>query len=228
MTTFLTLLFIVVVIIILVGFNALYVAGEFATVAARKTRIAQFADEGNSLAKQLMPIMDDASKLDNYVATSQIGITISSLVLGIFGEQVIASQLETSGLVSYGVAFTLALVLTTTLQVVLGELVPKSLSIQYPETIAMFLIVPMRISSWVLTPLLWICNGSSNVFLRLLGMSHEGGHGHIHSPQEIEILVGESHVAGILDNEEQELLRNAPNWARFFILPYKPNKTNGL
>ena len=132
--TLLTTLFIVVVIIILVGFNALYVAGEFATVAARKTRIAQFADEGNTLAKQLLPIMDEAAQLDNYVATSQIGITISSLVLGIFGEQVIASQLEgAGGFVTYGLAFSLALILTTTLQVVLGELVPKSLSIQMPR-----------------------------------------------------------------------------------------------
>ncbi len=209
MSTFLTLLFIIVVITVLVGFNALYVAGEFSTVAARKTRIAQFAEEGNSLAKQLLPIMDDVSQLDNYVATSQIGITISSLVLGIFGERVIASALQTSPVISVTLAVILTLTLTTTLQVVLGELVPKSLSIQYPENIAMYLVVPMRISSFILKPILWICNGSSNVFLRLLGMSHEGGHGHIHSPEEIEILVGESHVAGILDDEEKELLRNA-------------------
>ena len=206
----LTVLFIVFVIIVLVGFNALYVAGEFATVAARKTRIAYLADEGNSLAKQLLPIMEETSELDNYVATSQIGITISSLMLGIFGEQVIAEALvEASSFITYGLAFTLTLILTTTLQVVLGELIPKSLSIQYPESIAMYLVVPMRISSAVLKPLLWLCNGSATFFLRLLGMNHEGGHGHIHSPEEIEILVGESHIAGELDNEEQELLRNA-------------------
>lgn len=205
-----TTLIIIAVIVVLVGFNALYVAGEFATVAARKTRIAHLADEGNMLAKQLLPIMDDAAALDNYVATSQIGITISSLVLGIFGEQVIAESLvEISPLISYGLAFTLTLILTTTLQVVLGELVPKSLSIQYPETIAMFLLVPMRFSSTLLKPLLWLCNGSASLILRLFGLSHAGGHGHIHSPQEIEILVGESHIAGVLDNEEQELLRNA-------------------
>jgi CBS domain containing-hemolysin-like protein len=92
---------------------------------------------------------------------------------------------------------------------VLGELVPKSLSLQYPESIAMYLLVPMRISSTVLTPLLWLCNGSASLLLRLFGLGHSGGHGHIHSPQEIEILVGESHIAGVLDNEEQELLRNA-------------------
>lgn len=210
MNTVLTILVIIVVIVVLIGFNALYVAGEFATVAARKTRVAYLADEGNSFAKQLLPIMGSTKELDNYVATSQIGITISSLVLGIFGERVIASSLEgISPLISTTVAFGLTLALTTTLQVVLGELVPKSLSIQYPEDIAMLLVVPMRISSAVLKPLLWICNGSANVILRLLGMKHEGGHGHIHSPEEIEILVGESHIAGILDNEEQELLRNA-------------------
>ena len=204
-----TALIITVVIIVLVGFNALYVAGEFATVAARKTRIAEMAEAGNPLAKRLIPIMDDPVALDNYVATSQIGITISSLVLGIFGERVIAAGLETSLALSVPLAITLTLILTTTLQVVLGELVPKSLSIQYPETIAMYLALPMQISSWILRPLLWLCNGSANMLLRLIGMSHEGGHGHVHSPQEIEILVGESHVAGILDDEEQELLRNA-------------------
>ncbi|MEM8858671.1 MAG: hemolysin family protein [Chloroflexota bacterium] len=210
MATLLTILFILVVIVILVGFNALYVAAEFATVAARKTRIAYLAGEGNSLARQLLPIMDDHANLDNYVATSQIGITISSLVLGIFGEQVIAEALEgASPVITYGIAFTLALIITTTLQVVLGELVPKSLSIQYPESIAMYLVVPMRISSTILTPLLWICNGSANFLLRLFGMKHEGGHGHIHSPEEIEILVGESTIAGVIDSEEQEMLRNA-------------------
>ncbi|MFT5194884.1 MAG: putative hemolysin [Cellvibrionaceae bacterium] len=210
LSALLTVLFIVAVIVLLVGFNALYVAAEFATVASRKTRIAHLADEGNTFAKQLLPVMNDPAALDNYVATSQIGITISSLVLGIFGEKVIAEALvDVSSLISYGLAFTLTLILTTTLQVVLGELVPKSLSIQYPETIAMYLLVPMRISSTILTPLLWLCNGSANLLLRLFGLSHAGGHGHIHSPQEIEILVGESHIAGVLNNGEQELLRNA-------------------
>ena len=106
-----TALIITVVIIVLVGFNALYVAGEFATVAARKTRIAEMAEAGNPLAKRLIPIMDDPVALDNYVATSQIGITISSLVLGIFGERVIAAGLETSLALSVPLAITLGVII---------------------------------------------------------------------------------------------------------------------
>ncbi|MCA9981937.1 MAG: HlyC/CorC family transporter, partial [Anaerolineales bacterium] len=103
----------------------------------------------------------------------------------------------------------LVLFMITTLQVVLGELLPKSIAIQFPERLALMLTIPMRISLVVLYPLIALFNGSGNLILRLIGQEHSEGHAHIHSPQEIEILVTESHEGGLLDADERQMLRNA-------------------
>src|SRR5690554_455471 len=81
------------VVALLIFFNALYVAGEFATVSSRKTRISQLAAKDNPLARQLLPLMENTRALDRYVAACQLGITVSSLMLGAFGERVVAERL---------------------------------------------------------------------------------------------------------------------------------------
>ena len=143
----LTLLTILLVVSLMISINGLYVAGEFSSVSSRKTRIIQMAEGGNRLARTLLPILEDRSKLDNYIAASQVGITLSSITLGIYGERQIAPLIEPwiarvatglnpatgSHLAAAGLASTLVLILLTTLQVVMGELVPKSIAIQYPE-----------------------------------------------------------------------------------------------
>ncbi len=140
------------IIILLISLNALYVAGEFAVVSARKTRIEQMVSDNNRLAKLLLPVIKDHHKLDNYIAASQVGITISSVVLGIYGQQQIAPLIAPllsnfsfiSEVAATGISATLVLILLTTLQVVLGELVPKSLALQYPESVALATTIPMR------------------------------------------------------------------------------------
>lgn len=213
-----TVIIIIVAVALMVFANALYVAAEFATVSARKTRLAQSAAAGNRLAKTLLPIVEDGQKLDRYVATSQVGITVSSLVLGSFGQSTIAPLisplLEQAGMgritpaVALSISATGTLVLLTILQVVLGELAPKSVSLQYPEKIAMFTVIPMRWSQALFGPLIWLFNGSGNLLLKLAGVSGHTGHGQIHSPEEIELLVSESHQGGLLDKESQQMLRN--------------------
>jgi len=84
---------IIITISLMVSANALYVAAEFATISARKTRIVQMADEGHPLAKILLPTLEDTNALDAYVAACQIGITISSLVLGAYGQNTVAQLL---------------------------------------------------------------------------------------------------------------------------------------
>ena len=215
---------VLVIVSLMILANALYVAGEFAAVSVRKTRIMQMAEDGNRLAKVLLPILEDHHKLDNYIAASQVGITISSIVLGIYGQQQIAPLLEplftqwplnllpflAEKAASAGAAAILILVLLTTLQVVLGELVPKSLALQYPEKVALATVLPMKWSAdYLLKPLIILLNGSGTLILKLMGMTHGGGHTHVHSPEEIEILVSESHEAGLLDTEERKLLHNA-------------------
>jgi CBS domain containing-hemolysin-like protein len=211
------------VISLMISFNALYVAGEFASVSARKTRIIQLASGGSRLARILLPVLEDPHRLDNYIAASQVGITLSSIVLGIYGEQQIAPRLEpwlarlslgggTSVLghaAAAGIASTLVLLVLTTLQVVLGELVPKSLAIQYPERVALTTVLPMRWSADILLkPLIAVLNGSGALILRLLRVSPGEGHTHVHSPEEIVILVKESHRAGLIDADERQFLQN--------------------
>jgi CBS domain containing-hemolysin-like protein len=220
----LTVLLITVVVSLLIFLNGLYVAGEFSSVSARKTRIIQMAEDGNRLARTLLPVLQDPHKLDNYIAASQVGITLSSLVLGIYGEQQIAPHIAPwiarlpfiggdpatgSHLAAAGIASTLVLLLLTTLQVVMGELVPKSVAIQYPERIALATALPMKWSAErILRPLIVLLNGSGALILRLLGVRGGGGHAHVHSPEEILILVKESHEGGLIAADERQLLRN--------------------
>jgi CBS domain containing-hemolysin-like protein len=197
--------------------NAFYVAAEFATVSARKTRIVQMAVEGNRLAKILLPIVDNRTALDNYVAACQVGITISSLVLGAYGQNTVARLLAPvlvyfggfAEPLAYSISAIAVLIILTTLQVVMGELFPKSIAIQYPEKMALGVVVPMKWSLFVFKPFIWFLNGSGNLILKLLRVDHSDGHSHLHSPQEIELLVDESHEGGVLDAVEQQMLRNA-------------------
>lgn len=217
LVTILSVLFIVV---LMVGLNGLYVAGEFAAVSARKTRIMQMADDGNSLARTLLPVLEDPQKLDNYIAASQVGITLSSLTLGIYGQQQLAPRLEpvlaavglSSGgadVAAAGVSATLVLIVLTTLQVVFGELVPKTVALRYPEQTALTTALPMKWSAeYILRPLIVLLNGSGALLLKLLGVSYGGGHAHVHSPEEIVILVKESHRGGLLDADDRQLLQN--------------------
>jgi putative hemolysin len=220
----LTIITIIIIVILMIGANALYVAGEFAAVSARKTRIQQMAAEGNRVAQGVLEIIEKPERLDNYIAASQVGITLSSIVLGIYGQNEIAPLLEpifaqppftqipfvNAEGAAGAIAATLVLVVLTTLQVVLGELVPKTVAVQYPEQVAMWTLYPMRWSAEIIfRPLIAILNGSGAILLRLMGLEHHGEHTHMHSPEEIEILVMESQQGGILDAEESKLVQNA-------------------
>lgn len=215
------------IITLLIFINAFYVAAEFSTVSSRRSLLAQMAADGNNMARILLPIVSNRSRLDTYVATCQIGITVSSLLLGYFGQSrltpIISNLLVANhGLVS-GTTLTitaaLVLLLLTTLQVILGELVPKSIGIQYPERLAFSTIMPMRWSTLLFKPLIWIFNGSGRLILRLFGFSPEmeTSHAHLHTPREILMLVDESGHGGQLDIEEQRLLKNSLELRRLSV-----------
>lgn len=215
----LSIIVMVLLVTTMVGFNALYVAGEFAAVSARKTRIIQQAKEGNRLARAMLPVLEDPTRLDNYIAASQVGITLSSIVLGIYGQRAVAPLIEPlllqlpfveEQVAAASVAAIFILILFTTLQVIFGELIPKSLAIQYPERVAKATVYPMSWSAnWVLRPLIIILNGSGALLLKLMGLEYGGGHAHVHSPEEIKLLIQQSYKGGLLDARGQELLTNA-------------------
>lgn len=227
-----TVIFILATLVLLIFLNALYVAGEFSAVSSRRTRVSQMAGSGNRFAKMLLPVVDDRRLLDRYVAACQLGITASSLVLGAFGQNVISVRLidpiasvmewiapRIGGLeiASHEVAIAIATTISATgvllfltfLQVVLGELFPKSVAIQFPEKLALLTITPIKWSVFIFRPLIWFFNGSGDLILKILGVEIQGDRGRVHSPEEIEILVTESHEGGLLDDEERQLLRNA-------------------
>ena len=208
---------IIFTITLMVFINTLYVAAEFASVSSRRTRINQMAASGNRFARLLLPVVTDSKALDHYVAACQIGITASSLVLGAYGQNTVATTLypflmELGNLaepVAFSISTTGVLILLTILQVVLGELLPKSIAIQYPERVALATVVPMKWSTVIFQPFIWLLNGSGDLLLNMLGVDRSRGHTHVHAPEEIELLVTESHHGGLLDDEEQQMLRNA-------------------
>lgn len=196
--------------------NAVYVAAEFGAVSVRRARIRQMASEGHSLAAWLLPTIESPVALDRYIAACQIGITLSSLVLGAFAQATFAvwlrPLLESLGglqpLAAVSASATLVLVGLTALQVLLGELVPKSLALQYPTAMALYTVIPMAPSLWIMRPFIALLNGSGFALLRLAGAPTHG-HRHIHSPEEIELLIAESRDGGLLEPDEHRRLQRA-------------------
>jgi CBS domain containing-hemolysin-like protein len=205
-------LVVILVVVTLIAVNALYVAGEFAIVSARRTRLTQMAKGGSRLANMLLGVIKNPNRLDNYIAASQVGITISSIMLGIYAQQAIAPRVEPwlagmAGEAAAGASAVIVLLFFTTLQVIFGELMPKSIALQYPERTAMLTAVPVRWSAeFLLRPLIVLLNGSGRLLLKLLRVPAGGEHSHIHSPEEILLLVRESHKSGLIDADERRML----------------------
>ncbi|WP_257462094.1 hemolysin family protein [Archangium lipolyticum] len=204
------------VILLLIGVNALYVVAEFAAVALRATQLQPLAQRGDRRAAGLLAVLQDGAELDRYVAACQIGITLSSLVVGAYGQATVALQLaplfqRLGGLqpvAAHSAAAIVVLVLLTVLQVLFGELVPKALALQFTVKAGLLTYPPMRLSLKLYAGFLKVLNGSGLLLLRLFGVK-PGGHRHIHSPEELDLLIAESHQAGVLAPEEQRRLHSA-------------------
>ena len=206
----------ILVIAALILVNALYVAAEFAAVSVRRSRIQQLAADGNPLAAWLLPVLASPAALDRYIAACQIGITLSSLVLGAYAQKTLAVWLtplfEALGglqpLVAQSSAAVVVLLTLTVAQVVFGELVPKSLALQYPTQTSLYTFVPMLASLWIYRPFISWLNGTGLLLLRLVGAPAQS-HRHIHSPDEIELLIAESRDGGLLEPDEHRRLQRA-------------------
>src|SRR3954462_15631016 len=196
--------------------NAVYVAAEFAAVSVRRSRIQQLAADGNPLAAWLLPILQSPGSLDRYIAACQIGITLSSLVLGAYAQSTFAVWLRPyfqslAGMQEIGAQSTSAAVVLLVLtvgQVIFGELIPKSLALQYPTPTALYTLVAMVPSLWLYRPFIKWLNGTGQLVMRGLGVDPHG-HRHIHSPEEIALLIAESRDGGLLEPDEHLRLQRA-------------------
>src|SRR5215204_5497239 len=193
------------VLLLLTLLLAFFVAAEFAAVSVRESRIERHAEGGNARARVLLSILRDPHRLDSYIAVSQIGITLASLIAGAYAQATLAPVLLSvfrrfgsfQEAAAFSAATTTVLVGLTVVQMVLGELVPKSLALQMPTRLALWTLRPMQWSQWVLSGFVRVLNGSGGVLLRLMRIP-TASHRHVHSPEEIEYLVVESGKGGLL------------------------------
>ena len=206
----------ILVVAALILINAVYVCAEFAAVSVRRSRIQQLAADGNPLAAWLLPLIETPAALDRYIAACQIGITLSSLVLGAYAQRTMAVWLSPlfaqwggmQDIAAQSTSTAVVLLVLTIAQCILAELVPKSLALQYPTQSALYTLVPMVPSLWVYRPFIKWLNGTGLVLLRLLG-SPSPTHRHLHSPDEIELLIAESRDGGFLEPDEHRRLQRA-------------------
>lgn len=202
----------ILIVFILVLANSFFVASEFSLVSVRKTRIDQLAAEGNGAAVVVQSAVRD---LDRYIAATQVGITIASLLLGGLGEHALEPLLnllfiwmpdQWLGITRGAVVASFAYFIMTALHVIIGELMPKSIALQKPETTALLIGRPMLFFGRLFSPLIWLLNGVGNFLLGLIGFHAAEGHSQVHSPEELSMLFTESHKGGEINSTEFEIL----------------------
>lgn len=201
-------------ILALVAANAFFVAAEFALVSARRTRIGELADAGDRRAGVVRKAQED---LDRAISGTQLGITLASLGLGWIGEPALARSLEPlfaalglAGSVAavHAAAVVVAFILITYLHIVLGELAPKTVALLRPEAVSRYLAGPLLAFNRVMSPAIWLLDGSARFFLRLIRAPVGETHGaeYAHSPEEIELLVRQSLREGVVEKDEQAMI----------------------
>lgn len=200
-------------IVFLLFSNGFFVAAEFAMVKVRKTRVEQLVKEGDSNA----PIALEAIKdLDKFIASVQLGVTISSIGLGWVGEATLAKIIEPlfnflpvgQAIATHTVSATIAFALITFLHVVLGELIPKSIALEYTEKTALIIARPMHVITFIFNPFIWLLNGFGNSVLKLLHIPHSHQSSLVHSSEELDMIVESSYDGGALNETEKDMLHN--------------------
>jgi putative hemolysin len=197
----------------LVAANGFFVAAEFALVAVRRTRVEELVSRGAKGARSALKAIDH---LDRSIAATQLGITIASLGLGWVAESVLAHLIESAfsalpgnwaWIATHTVAATIAFLLVTFMHVVFGELFPKTVALQIPDRVALWVAKPLAIFAIVTRPIIVVMNGAGNLIARLSGF-RATPESMVHSVQELAMLIEDTEEAGMLDPDQAELLQN--------------------
>jgi len=197
----------------LVALNAFFVAAEFALVAVRRTKVEEMLARNVRGAAAVLSAVDH---LDRSIAATQVGITLSSIGLGMVAERSLAGALEDvfgglpdpwAFLGKHSVAVGIAFMVVTFLHVVFGELFPKSIALLSPARVALWVAPPLRIFAFSARPIIWFMNGAGNFLVRSCGMktSHETN---VHSVDELALLIEDTEEAGILDSDQANMVQN--------------------
>lgn len=205
----------IVVILLLVVANGVFVAAEFALVGARRSRLQTLASAGSASARWLVALFDQKTGKDRYIAIAQLGITLASIGLGMYGEPAVAhwlyGPLESAGLdtdASHVAGFVIALGLITFLHVVFGEMIPKALALQAPEAVSTRVNLVMRAFGWLFRPMVWVLNWLALALMRLIGIREPERGASLYTSQELMIVTEESAHGGELDSVQRRLIHN--------------------
>ena len=200
-------------VLLLVALNGFFVAAEFALVAVRRSRIDELAGAGSASARRVQTALKD---LDRYISGTQLGITLASLALGWIGEPALAAVIDGGfraigvdagdGVAHSAAAIGVAFAIITFLHIVLGELAPKSLALVRPERVSMWVVRPLVIFSRLMSPFIWVLNGAATALLRLFGVRPASEASHVHSPEELRLLVLQSRAHGTIDESDSAML----------------------
>jgi CBS domain containing-hemolysin-like protein len=200
----------------LILLNGLFVAAEFAIVGAPRAAIDARAGQGDRLARLVQSVLRDPRKQDRYIATAQLGITLASLGLGMYGEHVLAEAIyqalgargAPTWLASHGLASTIAIGVLTYFHIVVGEMVPKSLALQQAERLALWITPPMLWTKNVLFPFVYTLNGIGNLLLKAFGVNRQvQSADQYYTPEELQLIVQESGELGALRSESSHMLQ---------------------
>ena len=210
------LLIVLGIIVLLVIVNGLFVAAEFAIVGAPRATIENRADRGDRAAKRVQAILEDPRQQDRFIATAQIGISVASLGLGMYGEHQLAVRLETwldgwaanPWVTAHVIASVLAVAFLTYLHIVIGEMVPKALALQHPATTAIYVAPIIAAIQRPISPLVHGLNSLGNWVLSMAGVERrEVSAERYHTTEELQFIIEESQEGGLLRGESGEILQ---------------------
>ena len=186
---------------VLILLNAFFVASEYALVTARRTRIHELAEGGSRTARAVQRIVSDPPR---FIAAMQLGVTLTSLGIGALGEPVLSEIFE--GWFAAVAAVLLAFLIITFLHVVVGELVPKGIALNYSERVALAVSTPVRGFFVLFKPLIWVLQRSSEWTQRLIGVDPYASEHEAHSEAELKMLLSVSSERGEIEQDEREML----------------------
>ena len=195
----------VLAVLALVAGNAFFVIGEYAVVTARRSVLAQ---RSGPSVRAALRLMDDPVRV---ISTVQVGITAIGILTGAIGEPLVRDLLGED--VPTGVAFVIAFAVITYLSVVFGELVPKALTLDRAERLAVMVAPPIELIARVLRPIVWVLQRSASFVLRPFGVREVVAGDAIRSADELRALVDEAEGAGVIPRAQEELLHNVFDFA---------------
>ncbi len=206
-------------VVALVLANGFFVAAEFAIVTVRKTRVDQLIAEGNRTARAVRRAV---SAPDRYIAATQLGITMASLGLGWIGEPALAEVVQPSFAflpahlavaTAHSIAVAIAFTIITAFDIIFGELAPKWIALERSEATAMWVVRPVELFMRALWPFIRLLHGTAQMVVRGFGLKGAGGHSMVHSEEELKMLVTASQQAGVLEEEEEQMLHRVFGFA---------------